>query len=159
MIRTALAARSFVLRAAAALSWLPLAAARVALGVVFVQSGWGKLHDLPRVVDYFASLGIPAPQLQAPFVASVELAGGVLLLAGLFTRVAAAPLAATMVVALVTAKRADVASASDLFATVELLYLLLLGALAAFGGGALSLDALLVRRFAPAAEAPSEVRS
>lgn len=159
MVRTALAARSFVLRAAAALSWLPLAAARVALGVVFVQSGWGKLHDLPRVVDYFASLGIPAPQLQAPFVASVELAGGVLLLAGLFTRVAAAPLAATMVVALVTAKRADVASASDLFATVELLYLLLLGALAAFGGGALSLDALLVRRFAPAAEAPGEVRS
>lgn len=159
MIRTALAARSFVLRAAAALSWLPLAAARVALGVVFVQSGWGKLHDLPRVVDYFASLGIPAPQLQAPFVASVELAGGVLLLAGLFTRVAAAPLAATMVVALVTAKRADVASASDLFATVELLYLLLLGALAAFGGGALSLDALLVRRFAPAAEAPGAVRS
>ena len=159
MIRTVLAARSFVLRAAATLSWLPLAAARLALGVVFVQSGWGKLHDLPRVVDYFASLGIPAPQLQAPFVASVELAGGVLLLAGLFTRVAAVPLAATMVVALVTAGRADVASASDLFATVEFLYLLLLGSLAAFGAGALSLDALLVRRFGPAAEAPGAIRS
>ena len=148
MIRTALAARSFVLRAASALSWLPFAAARLALGVVFVQSGWGKLHDLPRVVDYFASLGIPAPHLQAPFVAGVELAGGALLLAGLFTRVASVPLAATMVVAIVTAKRADVASASDLFAIVEFLYLLLLGALAASGGGALSLDALLVRRFA-----------
>jgi putative oxidoreductase len=159
MIRTVLAARSLVLRAASALSWLPLAAARLALGVVFVQSGWGKLHDLPRVVGYFASLGIPAPQLQAPFVAGVELAGGALLLAGLFTRVASVPLAATMVVALLTAKRADVASASDLFGTVEFLYLLLLGALAAFGGGALSLDALLVRRFATQDGAPTGARA
>jgi len=152
MIRRLLAARTFVLRASSSLAWLPPAAARVALGTVFVQSGWGKLHDLPRVVEYFASLGIPAPQLQAPFVASVELAGGALLLAGLFTRLASAPLAATMVVALLTARRSDLASASDLFAAVELLYLLLLGMLAAFGAGALSLDALLVRRFAPAEE-------
>ena len=159
MIRTALAARSLVLRAASALSWLPLGAARLALGVVFVQSGWGKLHDLPRVVGYFASLGIPAPQLQVPFVASVELVGGALLLAGLFTRVAAVPLAATMVVALLTAKRADVASASDLFATLEFLYLLVLGALAASGAGALSLDALLVRRFAAEDGAPAGART
>ncbi|HRY45730.1 MAG TPA: DoxX family protein [Thermoanaerobaculia bacterium] len=152
MTRRLLAARSFVLRVSSSLSWLPLAATRVALGTAFVQSGWGKLHDLPRVVGYFESLGIPAPQLQAPFVAGVELAGGALLLAGLFTRLASVPLAATMVVALLTARRADLASASDLFGAVELLYLLLLGSLAGFGAGALSLDALLVRRFAPAEE-------
>ena len=152
MIRRLLAARTFVLRASSSLSWLPPAAARLALGTVFVQSGWGKLHDLPRVAGYFESLGIPAPQLQAPFVAGVELAGGALLLAGLFTRVASAPLAATMAVALLTARRADLASASDLFGAVELLYLLLLGWLGAVGAGALSLDALLVRRFAPADE-------
>src|SRR5574340_147502 len=148
MIRRLLAARSFVLRASSALSWVPLTAARVTLGLVFVQSGWGKLQHLPKVIGYFASLGIPAPQLQAPFVAGVELAGGLLLLAGLFTRVASVPLAATMVVALVTAKRADISGAFDLFGTTEFLYLVLLGALAAFGAGALSLDALLVRRFA-----------
>lgn len=157
MIRCVLAARTFVLRASRALSFLPPAAARLALGSVFVQSGWGKLHRLPQVVDYFASLGIPAPQLQAPFVAGVELAGGVLLLAGLFTRIASLPLAATMVVALVTAKRADIAGASDLFGTIELAYLLLLGSLAAFGAGALSLDALLVRRVAPG-EGPEAAR-
>ncbi len=153
MIRRLLVVRTFVLRASSSLAWLPPVAARVALGTVFVQSGWGKLHDLPRVVEYFASLGIPAPQLQAPFVAGVELAGGALLLAGLFTRVASVPLAATMVVALLTAKRADIASASDLFGMVELLYLLLLGWLSAFGAGALSLDALLARRFAAEEEA------
>ncbi len=152
MVRTALAARSFVLRASSSLAWLPPAATRLALGTVFVQSGWGKLHDLPLVVGYFASLGIPAPQLQAPFVAGVELAGGACLLAGLLTRVASVPLAATMVVALLTARRGDLASSSDLFGAVELLYLLLLGTLAAFGAGTLSLDALLVRRFAPAEE-------
>ena len=152
MIRRLLAARTFVLDASSSLAWLPSVAARVALGTVFVQSGWGKLHDLPRVVGYFESLGIPAPQLQAPFVAGIELAGGALLLAGLLTRVASVPLAATMVVALLTARRADLASASDLFGAVELLYLLLLGSLAAFGAGALSLDGLLVRRFAPAEE-------
>ena len=148
MVRLALAARPLVLRASEALSWLPPALARLALGWVFVESGWGKLHHLPQVVDYFASLGIPVPQLQAPFVAEVELAGGVLILAGLFTRVASVPLAATMVVALLTARRGEIAGPSDLFGAVELLYLLLLGMLAAFGAGALSLDALLVRRFA-----------
>lgn len=148
MVRLALRVRPLVLRASAALSWLPSLLVRLALGVVFVESGWGKLHRLPQVVGYFASLGIPAPQLQAPFVAGVELTGGLLLLAGLFTRVASVPLAATMAVALVTAKRADIAGVSDLVGTIELAYFLLLGMLAAFGAGALSLDALLVRRFA-----------
>jgi putative oxidoreductase len=149
MTRTVLDARALVLRAAKALSWLPQTIARVTIGWVFVQSGWGKLHNLPRVIDYFGSLGIPAPQLQAPFVASVELAGGLLLLAGLFTRVVSLPLAATMVVALVTAKSRDISNASDLLGTVEFLYLLVLGFLTAFGAGPISLDGILVRRFAP----------
>lgn len=148
MIRTVLSARAFVLKAADALSWLPQTIARVSIGWVFVQSGWGKLHNLPKVIEYFSSLGIPAPQLQAPFVASVELVGGLFLLAGLFTRVVSVPLSVSMVVALLTAKSGDISSASDLFGTVEFLYLLVLGFLAAFGAGALSLDGILVRCFA-----------
>jgi putative oxidoreductase len=144
--------RSLVLRTANALSWVPLTVARLALGWVFVQSGWGKLHNLPQVVEYFTHLGIPAPHLQAPFVAGVELAGGLLLLGGLFTRVVSVPLAMTMLVALLTAKRADIATAGDLYGTVEFLYLLAFGTLAAFGAGVLSLDEILVRRFAAAPE-------
>lgn len=140
------ALRSFVLKVASSLDWLPLTLARVTLGWVFVQSGWGKLHNLPKVIDYFASLGIPAPGIQAPFAAGTELVCGIALLAGLFTRVASVPLVVTMVVAIVTAKRGDVASASDLFGMSEYLYVLLLGTLAAFGPGPLSLDRLLVRR-------------
>jgi putative oxidoreductase len=148
MLREVLSARAFVLEVAGALSWLPPTVARLCVGWVFVQSGWGKLHNLPKVIGYFESLGIPAPQLQAPFVASVELFGGLLVLAGLFTRVASVPLAATMIVALVTAKRGDISSASDLYGTVEFLYLLAFGFLAAFGAGTFSLDGILVRRFA-----------
>ncbi len=156
MVRTALAARRLVVRTADSLSWLPQAAARVGVGWVFVQSGWGKLHHLQQSVDYFASLGIPAPRLQAPFVAGVELVGGLLVLAGLLTRVASVPLAATMVVALATARRAEIAGLGDLAGTVEFLYLLAFGFLAAFGAGALSLDRLLLRRFAPEDAAAEE---
>jgi putative oxidoreductase len=124
---------------------------RLCLGFVFVQSGWGKLHDLSRVVATFGSLGIPAPQLQAPFVATVELVGGSLLLLGLLTRPAALPLAATMVVALATAKADDLRGLGDLFSTVEFLYLLALGQLAAFGPGPASIDHLLSGRVKPSA--------
>jgi putative oxidoreductase len=149
MIGRLISLRPFVVRAANALSWVPQTVARLALGWVFVESGRGKLHDLPKVVEYFGTLGIPAPQLQAPLVAGLELLGGLLVLAGLFTRLVAVPLAITMVVALLTARRADIASAGDLYGTVEFLYLLGLGYLAAFGAGVLSLDELLVRRFGP----------
>jgi putative oxidoreductase len=149
MIRTVLRARAFVLKVAGGLSWLPPTVARLSIGWIFIQSGWGKLHNLPKVIDYFTSLGIPAPQLQAPFVAGVEFLGGALILAGLFTRVASVPLAATMVVALVTAKRGEIASAADLYGTAEFLYIVGLTFLSAFGAGPLSFDGILVRRFAP----------
>ncbi len=146
-------ARSMILKTANAFSWVPLTLARLCLGFVFVQSGWGKLHNLPKVIDYFGSLGIPAPALQAPFVAAVELVGGALLLLGLRSRIASVPLAATMVVALVTAKRDDIHGLSDLFGTTEFLYFLLLGQLAAFGSGALSLDRAVADRIAPVGDA------
>lgn len=148
--------RGFVVKTAGRLSWLPPTLARLALGWVFVQSGWGKLHNLENVIEYFGSLGIPAPQIQAPFVAGVELVGGILILGGLFTRIVSVPLAITMVVALLTAKRGDIASAGDLYGSVEFLYLLGFGYLAAFGAGLLSLDEILVRRFVPAEEPPLE---
>jgi putative oxidoreductase len=88
--------------------WIPPLLARLTLGIVFAESGWGKLHNLPRVIAFFTELGIPAPSVQAPFVAGVELVGGLLLIVGLFTPLAAVFLAATMVVAIATAKMGDV---------------------------------------------------
>lgn len=128
------------------LRWLPPLFARLAVGLVFVPSGWGKLHNLPDVVDFFRSLGIPAPELQAPFVSSVELVCGALVLVGLATRLAAIPLIGTMVVAIATAIWPEVGSVVGLFAKIEMLLIVLLVDLVIAGPGAVSVDALIARR-------------
>jgi putative oxidoreductase len=132
------------------LAWLPPALARLALGVVFVQTGWGKLHSLDQVTAFFQSLGIPAASVQAPFVAGVEFVGGLLLIAGLATRLAAVPLAGTMVVAILTAQLKNVHGVGDLFGLLEFGYLIVFVWLAIAGPGALSLDHLIARRRARA---------
>ena len=128
------------------LRWLPPSVARLTVGWVFLQSGWGKLQNLPKVVAFFTELGIPAPQFQAPLAATAEFACGALLLVGLFTRVATLPLIATMVVAILTAKKADIHELSDLFGMGEYLYIALLLWLGAYGAGPISVDALFARR-------------
>jgi len=129
------------------LTWLPGLVTRLSVGVMFVGTGWGKLHNLQKVIGFFTELGIPAPALQAPFVASVEFFGGCCLVLGLLTRFAAVPLAATMVVALITAKKGDIGGFDDLVGLSEYLYLLLLVWLAIFGAGWLSLDRVIAQRF------------
>ncbi|MBK7950698.1 MAG: DoxX family protein [Deltaproteobacteria bacterium] len=128
------------------LAWLSLAAVRVTVGWVFLQSGWGKLHNLEGVVAFFESLGIPFAALQAPFVAGLEFVGGALVLAGLGTRLVALPLVGVMVVAIATALRSELESVSDLFGLSEFGYIVMLVSLFVFGAGSLSLDALIRRR-------------
>jgi len=127
--------------------------ARLTVGYAFVESGWGKVHNLDAVTQFFTELGIPAAAFQAVFVSYVELIAGSLLLLGLATRVAAVPLIGTMLVALGTAKAADISSYSDLIGTIELCYAVLLAWLALAGGGKASIDHALARRAAtPAAD-------
>lgn len=127
------------------LAWLPPLLARVSVGLVFLSTGWGKLHNLDRLIDFFRSLGIPAPELQAPFVAATELSCGLLLVLGLATRFAALPLVVTMVVAIRTALWGDLDGAIDLLGREEFLFIVLLGWLAIAGAGPISLDAILAR--------------
>lgn len=122
------------------LTWLPPLLARLAIGVIFIQSGWGKLHHLDKVTEFFAALGIPAPGIQAPFVATVELVCGALVLIGLFTRIAAIPLIGVMIVAILTAKLKEITMISDLFSMFEYLYIILLAWLAMAGAGSISID-------------------
>jgi putative oxidoreductase len=81
----------WILSVSRRLAWLPPLLARVSVGLVFVTTGWGKLQNLDRVIEFFRSLGIPAPEYQAPFVAATELSCGLLLVLGLGTRFAAVP--------------------------------------------------------------------
>lgn len=126
--------------------WLPPLLLRIVLGVTFLKTGWGKLHHLPQVKAYFHSLHIPAADLQAPMVATIEFVGGVLLLAGLATRVVAALLIGVMTVAIYTAIWPQADGLAAVLAGVEAIYLAAFIQLAVSGGGALSLDHLLARR-------------
>lgn len=130
-------------------TWLPPLAARVTLGAIFMGTGWGKLHNLEKVVKYFRSLGIPAAEYQAPFVAATEFSCGLLLLLGLATRVAAVPLMISMIVAIRTALWSDLGGLNDLFGQAEYLYIALLLWLSISGAGAVSLDFLATRLLRP----------
>jgi putative oxidoreductase len=131
------------------LAFIAPLATRIVIGLAFVQTGLGKWAHLDRTSEFFAGLGIPFPGVNATFIATLELVGGGALVAGLLTRLFAAGLASTMVVALLTADRqaflsswtrASETSPTDVTSFVSLLFLLWLVLL---GPGALSLDRLL----------------
>jgi putative oxidoreductase len=121
---------------------------------VFVTSGWGKVHNLEKVTEFFTELGIPAPGFQAVFVSNVELICGALLCLGLATRLVAIPLICTMVVAILTAKLSELSGIPDLLGTSEFAYIAMLGWLVLAGPGSASLDALIVRFRASPSAAP-----
>lgn len=132
-------------------SWLPPLFARLVVGWVFMWTGWTKLNnlypsnDFPGMIARFAEWGIPFPSVTTPFVSGVEFLGGLLLLLGLFTRLAATPLVIVMVVAIVVAKWNQIDSLETLLGFEEVAYMALFGWLAVKGPGPVSLDHLLQR--------------
>jgi len=127
-------------------SFLAPLIARITVGYVFIESGWGKVHNLESVTEYFTELGIPAAAIQAPFVSYTELICGTLVLWGLLTRFASIPLIGTMVVALITAKAEDISGFSDLVGTIEFLYAVILTYLTLSGPGSAALDKIAFAR-------------
>ena len=72
---------------------------RLYWGWQLAQSGWGKLHNIEKVTEFFMSLGLPAPGFTAHFIASLEFVGGILLILGLAARLIAVPLTINMIMA------------------------------------------------------------
>jgi putative oxidoreductase len=128
------------------LEWLAPLFARIVVGWVFLWSGWGKLHSLPAIIENFAGWHIPAPNILAPFVSSVEFIGGLFLIVGFLTRISAGALGVTMIVAIISAKWAMVDSLETLLGFDETEYLALFLWLAIAGAGAVSVDWLLTRK-------------
>jgi putative oxidoreductase len=143
---------ALLIAAASSLQAVLLLAVRLYWGWQFMQTGWGKLHKLDKVTQFFTSLGIPAPGLNAGFISSLELAGGLLLAVGLASRPIALLFVGDMVVAYFTADHEAfvsffsnpdkfVGAAPCTFLCASLLILI-------FGPGRFSLDALVERWFA-----------
>jgi putative oxidoreductase len=77
---------------------LGVAVLRIILGIIFVAHGYAKffVFGIDGATGMFAQMGIPAPTITAPLVATLEVAGGVALILGLLTRLAALGLAIDM---------------------------------------------------------------
>jgi putative oxidoreductase len=123
---------------------------RLYWGWQFAQSGWGRLHHLDNATQFFSSLGLPTPETTVIAISLLEFVGGLLLIAGLGTRLTGLLLAGDMIGAYVLSDRDALASVlSDpgkfynadpytfLFASLLVL---------AFGAGRFSLDYWLWRR-------------
>jgi putative oxidoreductase len=105
VFRQAALAYEALIKAASSFQSPFLLAVRLYWGWQFAQTGWGKLQHLPRVTNFFATLGIPAPALSAVAISWLELAGGIGLALGLGSRFWALLLTGDMFVAYLTAGR------------------------------------------------------
>ena len=120
---------------------------RMVTGTVFVAHGAQKLfvYGLAGVGAGFAQMGIPFPTIVGPLVGFLELFGGLALIAGLLTRLAAAGLTANMLGALFL-----VHLPAGFFLPNGYEFVLMLAAsataLAITGAGQFSIDARLARR-------------
>lgn len=124
---------------------------RILVGWVFLSEGIQKfLFPGALGVGRFVKIGIPWPQVMAPFVGVVEIVCGGLILVGLLTRLATIPLIIDILVALYSTKIVAFAkngfwgtlheARTDLSMLLGLIFLLLVG------GGAWSLDGKLASR-------------
>src|SRR5262249_1085564 len=131
------------------LEWGARLVVRIAVGLEFFGSGLGKLGKLNGLIQYFRSLGIPAPEIQAPFVASTERICRKPLPVGLVNPPPAVMLCGVMTVAIVTAAAPEKHITASWPGLLEFLYLpevllfLLLAWIVFAGPGRASLDARL----------------
>jgi len=126
-----------------------LLAVRLYWGWQFFETGWGKLQDIPKVIDFFTSLGLPFPNVTAYVVGTTECVGGILLFLGLGSRLVSLPLLADMIGAYMTADRealkAIFADPGKFYAADPYTFLFAALLILVFGPGKISLDALIER--------------
>jgi putative oxidoreductase len=126
---------------------------RLYWGWQFAQDGWGKLTHLDRVTQFFASLNLPAPGATALFVSLVEFVGGILLAAGLGSRLVSLVLFVNMTVAYLSVPDDRVnfsrilSKPDDFYGASPYTYWFAALLILVFGPGAFALDRLIGRRW------------
>jgi putative oxidoreductase len=124
---------------------------RLAWGIQFAQTGYGKLHNIEKVTGFFTGLNIPFPMANAYLVGCTEMFGGILLTLGLFSRPTAIPLSITLIVAYITSEQEALqklfsfTDVDPFFTAAPFLFLLASVIVLVFGPGAYSVDYLIAR--------------
>ena len=122
---------------------LSLLLARIVVAYGFYEPAMMKWRDIHSVAEWFTSIGIPLPLLNAYMAATTEIVGVVFLILGLLTRFIAIPLMIVMVVAIVTVHLTNGFSAGDNGFEIPLYYMLFLFIFFSQGAGKFSLDHLI----------------
>ena len=124
---------------------------RLYWGWQLAQSGWGKLHHLDNVAEFFGTLNLPHPAQMALAISCLEFFGGILFAIGLFSRLISLVLTINMVMAYVTADREALLSffsdPDKFYAAAPYVFLIASLIILIFGPGKFCVDHLL-RRFA-----------
>jgi putative oxidoreductase len=127
--------------------WIAQLLVRLFVGYFFVETGWGKLHNLEGFAQRFAGWGIPYPHFNAALSAYTELVGGLLIVFGMATRLATIPMIINMTVAILAVNLKRVSSLDDFVELDEPLYALTFLWLLLSGPGWVSVDYLARRAF------------
>jgi len=142
-------AYAWFVRAANLLQAPFLLAVRLYWGWQLGVSGWGKLHNLPKVTEFFAGLNLPMPAQMAVFISCVEFFGGIFLALGLASRVTSLVMTVNLIMAYITADREALFSIfSDpdkFYAAAPYTFLIASLIVLLFGPGWFSLDTLIAR--------------
>ena len=125
------------------LSDLPLLFMRLVLAYGFWGTGMMKWKNIDGVAEWFGSMGIPFPTLNAYLAATTEIVGVIFLILGLTIRIISLPLMFVMLVAIFTVHLHNGFEAGNNGFEIPLYYLIMLFTLFIYGGGKISLDNLL----------------
>lgn len=118
---------------------------RLVLAAGFSEAARMKWEAMPAVIEWFGTLGYPAPAFLAYLVSGVESAGVVLLALGLFTRLISVPLMIIMLTAIFTVHLSNGFECSNNGFEIPLYFLMMLGVLFSSGSGRFSLDHLFFK--------------
>lgn len=124
-------------------NFLPLLLIRLVLAYGFLNPALMKLKDINSIAEWFGTIGIPAPLLNAWLVTGTETLGVILLTLGLGSRLISIPLIITMLVAIVTVHGANGFEAGENGYEIPLYYIIFLITILFYGSGQLSLDYLI----------------
>lgn len=116
---------------------------RVFISILFILAGWAKLTAISGTAGYFGSLGLPMPTVSAIVVGLIEFLGGIAILVGFKTRIAALIVALFVLGATVVAHMDFSDGMNVMMAQKNLAIAGGLLALAAYGAGSYSIDAKL----------------
>lgn len=146
MFATLLRYQQTLLDVCARVRWLGPLVLRLGFGYFWLETGWGKLHNLDSAIARFVDWGIPWPAFNAPLSAGTEFVGGALLMLGLLTRFTSLVMAFNMVIAIAFVVIKNVMGLDDLIELDEFLYILIFFWLFLAGPGKASLDHLIAQR-------------